>query len=177
VAFELQRYLEAARRSLQTRHGKPFQNPANAPFTGESDLLRRSGDGTAGIRAESRVGTPDEPAIGRLLVPFPLSVHERGAVVRATRAQYLAIPMPAALDGRGLPLRRSPRDWENTFVRRSTRGHLLIFQRRFGRLTPLYLLKREVRLPPRLRAEETLEAGADFFFDSAVEAAVRELRR
>lgn len=173
----LKEYLTEVRKALIQRHSKAFSNPANAPATGEKNLLRRSG-GIKDIRIFTSRGGKDLGAVaGGMIVPFPISVHEEGTTVRAKRAQFLTIPLPAALDSRGIPLRPNARSWENTFVQRSKRGNLLIFQKRGASIVPLYLLKREVRLPPRLEARETLEAGRDFFIDEASDRMFRALQK
>ncbi len=173
---ELKRYLDAVRQALIDRHSKPFQNPTNAPATGEKNLLKRSG-GITGIKTEVRGRTQGglDTVVGALTIPFPISVHEKGATIRAKSAQFLTIPLPAALDSRGIPLKSNARAWRDTFVQTSRRGNLLIFQRRGARITPLYLLKRSVTLPPRLKAEETLKAGEDFFVDSVIDTMAKQL--
>ncbi len=180
VPRELQKamkdYLEQVRRALIQRHSRKFSNPTNVPATGEKNLLRRSGS-IAGIRVLVGKQKDINQLTGSLVIPFPISIHERGATIRAKKAQFLTIPLPAALDARGLPRRASARAWDNTFVKRSKRGNLLIFQKRGVELVPLYLLKREVTLPPRLEAEKTLIAGAEFFVDQAVDRVFRILQK
>ncbi len=172
----LKEYLDQVRKALVQRHSKPFSNPTNAPATGEKNLLRRRGS-IRNLRTFVSRGSRDLEAVkGGLIVPFPLSIHERGATIRAKRAQFLTIPLPAALDSRGVPLRRNARAWQNTFVQRSRRGNLLIFQRRAAGIVPLFLLKRSVTLPPRLQAQESLEAGRDFFIDEAIERIFKALQ-
>lgn len=174
LKHELLRYMQEVRKSLIQRHSQAFINPTNVPATGASNLLRRQG-GVAGIKA-SAVGERDLNQItGVLTIPFPISVHEEGATIRPRAAQYLTIPLSAALDSRGVPLRPSARSWDNTFVQTSTRGNLLIFQRRGSKIVPLYLLRRQVKLPARLRAQATLEAGQDHFVDRSIEAMTKEL--
>jgi hypothetical protein len=171
----LKEYLDQVRKGLIKVHSKPFSNPANVPATGERNLLRRRG-GIEGIKTFVTGGKDVNKVAGGLIIPFPISVHEKGATIRAKRAQYLTIPLPAALDSRGVPLRASAREWDNTFVQRSKRGNLLIFQKRGASLVPLFLLKREVTLPPRLKAEQALEAGSDFFVDEAIERIFKKLQ-
>ncbi|MCH7510985.1 MAG: hypothetical protein IIB19_01330 [Chloroflexi bacterium] len=163
----LQRYLDEVRRALIRRHGKPFSNPTNVPATGSSDLLSRSG-GIKRITTLVKSSKDLNLISGTMIVPFPISVHERGTTITARSAKFLTIPLSAALSARGIPLRPKARDWNNTFVQRSKRGNLLIFQRRGAQIVPLYLLKRSVTLPPRLKAEETLMAGEDFFVESLI---------
>lgn len=167
LAKNLDTYLRATRQALLKRHSKRFVNPTHAPATGEDALLRRSG-GMDKVRTFVQRSQDLSRVAGGMIIPFPISVHEEGATVRARRVQYLTVPLPAALDNRGLPIRPNARAWDNTFVQRSRRGNLLIFRREAGRITPLYLLKRSVQIPPRLKALETLAAGEDFFVDSTI---------
>ncbi len=169
LAAEIQRFLDEVRRALLLRHSKTFSNPINAPSTGEQHLLRRSG-GIDGIRIAVTAARDLNSVAGRLLIPFPISVHEEGATITAKRAQFLTITMPAARNGRGIPIFPRARDWPNTFVQKSKRGNLLIFQKRGASIVPLYLLKRSVKLPPRLGAQDTIDAGSDFFVDAAIAA-------
>lgn len=77
-------------------------------------------------------------------------IHLDGGTIVATRSKYLTIPLPAACDRRGVPLKASSRDWPDTFVMTSKRGNLIIAQRGPGKsITPLYLLKTSVRIPAR----------------------------
>lgn len=96
-----------------------------------------------------------------------LSFHEEGGTIRATRAKYLTIPLPAAMDPRGVPLRKRARDWDRTFVRRSRAGNLIIFRRLPGarELTPLYILKPSVYIRPRLKLEYTLMEELTYYED------------
>lgn len=76
--------------------------------------------------------------------------HEHGATIRPRRRQWLTVPLPEALTAAGVPRRSSARAWENTFVQRSRRGNLLIFQKRGRGIVPLYVLRKSVEIPARL---------------------------
>jgi len=79
-----------------------------------------------------------------------MTVQETGATIRPKRAKFLTVPTDYALDSRGIPLKRSAREWGNTFVARSKKGNLIVFQKRGRGIVPLYVLKKEVRIPARL---------------------------
>jgi hypothetical protein len=102
-----------------------------------------------------------------------LSVHETGATIRA-RGKFLTLPLRAALDGRGIS-RGPARSFQNTFVARSDRGNLIIFQR-LGqdRVVPLFLLRRQVTIPPRLRLRETVAYESGYFLSKAITAMAKE---
>ncbi len=112
------------------------------------------------------------------VVSFTLSgiaaVHERGATIRAKNAQYLTIPLPAALNKNGTPKRPTARSWPNTFVQRSKKGNLLIFQKKGKDIIPLYVLKKSVVIPKRLAFKEGFEAGRDFLADTLAAEFLKE---
>lgn len=78
------------------------------------------------------------------------SVHEFGATIRPRTRKYLAIPLPAAMTNAGV-VKAPPREWPNSFVTRTRGGDLLIATTEGGRLVPLFALKKEVKVPPRLQ--------------------------
>ncbi len=111
-----------------------------------------------------------------IIVPFPLSVHEDGAVIRK-KGKMLAIPLPAALDSRGRPLKRGPRAWRNTFVARSRKGNLLIFQKRGKDIIPLFVLKDQVKIPRRLGMGVTMDKAAPVYIERVFERALASLKK
>ncbi len=166
LAVELERYLKRVATIVAVRNSRPYPGGTTG-----SSLSARSGAGVASIHNSVRVvpGSNIQGVLGYIGGNFYLRTQEYGAVIRATRSEYLTIPLPAALDSRGVPLRRSARMWANTFVQRSRRGNLLIFQNRpGGAIVPLYVLKREVRIPPRLGMGLTLDQYAIKFIDSVL---------
>ena len=135
-------------------------------------LQKRSGASLNALRPKIKSG--NEEVTGTIMVPFPLSVHETGATIRA-RGKLLAIPLQAALDSRGVPRKRGPRAWKNTFVARSKKGNLLIFQKKAGKIIPLYVLKDRVKIPRRLGLGLTLEKAAPVYIERVFDKAVRQL--
>jgi hypothetical protein len=175
VRRELLIALKRVAGEMVRRHGTQW-SPGGSP---QGRLFRRSGGGIRGIARSVKVsGNTLGSTTGQIGAPFPISVHEKGATIRAKNAQFLTIPLPAALDSRGVPLRRRARDWPDTFVRRSRRGNLLIFrQEPDGDITPLYLLRKRVVLPPRLGLEEEFKAGLRFFEAKMLDILDRQLAR
>lgn len=104
-------------------------------------------------------------------VPYA-AIQEFGGTISAENGKYLCIPLPAALDSSGVPLKSSSRDWPNTFVKTSKAGNLLIFQRRGTSVIPLYVLKTSVVIPPRLGMKKTLDAGLPYFVERAMDRMV-----
>ena len=74
-----------------------------------------------------------------------------------------------------MPLQSSPRSWPNTFCTTSKAGNLIIFQKRGTSIVPLYVLKTQVTIPPRLGMRKTLEAGVPYFVERAMDAMVKEV--
>lgn len=151
---------------LKYMHGQQWPLNDSTFGTSSKNLAMRSGGGLDSIQrtitvrtASSATGFSVEGSISTGL----LTVHETGVTITANRAKYLTIPLRAALDSRGLPLRARARDWQNTFVRAS-KGRLYIFRRDGKNIVPLYLLKQSVYIPPRLHMADTVSQYADMFY-------------
>lgn len=154
MADELRLYLSDVADDLARYHGRSFTGETHA-----TRLSKRSGRAMRSIKTSVRVsGATLDSLQGKIGGIGYLRAHEFGATVRAKNAQYLTIPLPAALHANGTPIHSSARQWANSFVIRSKAGNLLIVKKQpGGKLLPLYVLKREVTIPPRLRMRETLQ--------------------
>ena len=174
VSRLLKQSLQRVVKQMQRQHGTPWRAGGSG-----KNLFRRSGAGLRSIARSVHVRPARslDTVLGKIGAGFPISVHEEGATITAKRARFLTIPLPAALDSRGIPLKRRARDWDDTFVARSKRGNLIIFQKQSdGGIVPLYLLKRSVVIPPRLRLGETLEkVGLSYFDARAIKVIERAL--
>ena len=173
ITKDLRAYLQLVANHIQQAHGKPWSPGLRDPI----NLHVRSGAGLASIMKSiavhsggSLAGTYGKISTGTM------AIHETGGVIAASGGGYLTIPLPAALDSRGVPLKHSARDWPNTFTQRSRKGNLIIFQRRLGtrEIIPLYVLKHSVRIPARLRMEQTLLGDLPFFQERLVDALAAE---
>lgn len=170
LSREMRVYLDAVAVAMSRRHGKNWPGG-----TTDKTLSRRSGRLMQSIADSVKVtGQKIDTIEGQIGGPFWLRTHEFGATIRPKKALYLTIPLPAALRTNGTKLRKSARDWPNTFVRMSKKGNLLIFQRRGERIVPLYLLKKEVKIKPRLGLGDTLRIGIPYFVDKASAAIAKE---
>jgi hypothetical protein len=170
---ELDRYLEEVTSRLAERHGSPWPGGTSA-----NSLSVRSGTLVDALQRGGRVsGTRLRDMVGRIVIPHPYPIHEFGGTIAANRAAFLTIPLPAALDQRGVPIKRSAKDWDNTFVQTSRNGNLLIFQRRGREIVPLYVLKPEVRVRARLGARATLQEEMPGFVERAAAAMAEALAR
>lgn len=162
ISRALRETLQRVAKELASKHSSSWNGQV---ASGKPTLQKRSGEGLASIAKSIHVtGSGSFDTLVGQISAAKLSFHEKGGTIKATRSQYLTIPLPAALDGRGVPLKQRARDWDNTFVARSKKGNLLIF-RRLGRknIVPLYLLRTEVRIPPRLKMEETVMEQLPYF--------------
>ena len=154
IRQEFRTYTRGITNKLAQRHSKPYPATGRQSLAVRGGPLRRSLKRGFVIRLEGG-GTV---VTGKMSLPFYARSHEYGAVIKPTRAKYLTIPLPAALNRRGLPKKRRARDWPNTFVKKSKAGNLIIFQKSAeNNLTPLYVLKKTVTIPARLGVRKSLQ--------------------
>ena len=151
ITRELRHALQRVAKEMEEKHSGPW----NGSVVNSGDRLqRRSGAGLKSILESIRVrGTASLSTMEGQISTGTMTIHETGGVITAKSGRYLTIPLPAALDSRGVPLRPSARDWDNTFVQRSRKGNLIIFQKRSQGIVPLYVLKSSVTIKPRLGME------------------------
>lgn len=170
--------LQQVAKKLAEMHGNPWNGEV---ASGSQFLQVRSGEGLRSIQKsiETKIGKGEDLVAGQISAGS-MGIHETGGVIRATRSKYLTIPLPDAMDARGIPLKPRAGDWDNTFVARSKAGNLLIFRRGQAsrKITPLYLLKTEVKIPPRLHLEDTITGtGLPYFESRALEDISKLLER
>ena len=179
---ELRDMLDTVADAMQQRHSDSFQHTSVPGPKGvrTGRLFRRTGGFIRDLKASVLVTGSGIEATGMIGGP-PVSkfmvIHETGGTIRPKRAKFLTVPLQAALSFRGVPLKRRARDWPNTFVATSRRGNLLIFQRRGGRIIPLYALKKSVRIPARLGLGATLRKAAPVFIDRVFDRLVKEVKK
>lgn len=171
VGREILRSLKQVATKLRETHS----NPWNGRMVNDTNKLqRRSGDGLKSILQSIRQTNGMNVVGGQITTGSMGAIHETGGIIAARRSKYLTIPLPAALDSRGLPKKAKARDWEDTFVARSQGGSLLIFQKKMGKVVPLYLLKSSVRIPARLGLGKTINDELPHFERRAFEALDKE---
>ena len=169
LSRELKTFLDSVAQALASRHSGGWPGG-----TGADTLSRRTGALVNSIIASVRVNGETFATIQGSIgsdVPYA-GIQEFGGTIVPKNATYLTIPLPAALDGSGVPLYAKARDWPNTFVARSKAGNLIIFQKRGSSIVPLYVLKTSVTIPPRLGMKKTLDAGLPYFVGRAMDALV-----
>jgi len=111
-------------------------------------LGRKSGRGTGNLAREifHKVGETTTRIIGALFVDLTrvpyARIHEKGGNITPKRAKKLTIPLPG--------VQGFARDFNNTFIQKSKKGNLLIFQKLTGQdIRPLFALVDRVRIPRR----------------------------
>jgi hypothetical protein len=174
LSAELRGYLASVAVALRKRHSVPWPQG-----TTDKTLSLRSGALLKSIEESVRVTGATmgdiEGHIGSDLVYA--RIQEYGGVIVPKHAKYLAIPLPAALDSRGVPLRQGPRFWTNTFVAKSKNGNLLIFQKRGAKeIVPLYVLKDKVTIPARLGLGATVRSQLSYFQERAMNKMLQSMR-
>lgn len=174
----LMQYMEGVVLSVAARTGTPWPQGTSPKGQFPGTLSRRSGDLRSKLNPAFIKVTGNETS--DLAVSFTLTgiaaVHEQGAVIKPKKAKYLTIPLPPALDSRGVPKKPSARDWADTFILRSKKGNLLIVQKGEGKgkITPLYVLKKSVVIPKRLAFQEAFESGRDMLADKIAAETIKE---
>ncbi|MEQ8967327.1 MAG: hypothetical protein RID91_16055 [Azospirillaceae bacterium] len=148
------RFRDLLAAEMTRRHSRPWPQG-----TTDRTLSRRSGALLRDIDANLAVIERGDGADIAWAPSTPYgAIQELGGAVVPRAGKYLAVPLRDALTPRGEKVYRSPRDAENTFVRRSRRGNLIIFQRRpGGDVVPLYVLKSRVYVPARLGLRDAAE--------------------
>jgi hypothetical protein len=130
-------------------------------------LNRISGRGLDSIRNSIRVRMNGRQGMVGMISAGRMGIHEEGGTVRARNGRYLAIPTVYA-DGLS-----GPRDVDNGFFKRTRKGNLFLFERQGNSIKPMYLMKKSVKIKPRLGLAKTLEAHLPHFEAKLVAAFLR----
>lgn len=102
-------------------------------------------------------------------------VHEFGATIRPVRAQFLAIPLGPARTAAGVS-RGGPRAFQPLVTIKSRSGNLLLVKKRGEDFTPMFVLKRSVRVPARLGFRKTWQEEL-YKIKAEINAAIDSVRR
>lgn len=171
---ELRKFLNEIADVMEQRHSSQYTGTRSTA----GRLQRRSGEGVASIRKSISVrGSGPKGIIGEIGGIKRLAIHEFGGTITPKSKKYLTIPLPAALDGRGVPIKQSARDWENTEVITTAGGRLMIIQRRGRRIIPLYILSKKVVIKKRLGMEDAVLRRLSNFADTLANVVVQELSK
>lgn len=167
----LKNYLDTVAFALADRHKTAWPSG-----TTDNTLSKRSGKGMRSIKQSIKVsGQSLDDIQGVIGGDFYLRIQETGGTIRAKKVKFLTIPLKAALNSRGIPKKMSAREWDRTFVARSKAGNLIIFTTKGRKLIPLYVLKKQVYIPPRLGMQKTINAGLQRFVDTTMDAMIKKI--
>ena len=108
-------------------------------------------------------------------------IHEQGGVVRPVHAKMLAIPLQAMRTPAGVarfhtPLRLTLKGaFFKTWIQKSKRGNLILMGQKTKRSepVPLFVLKRQVTIPPRMGAERLLRLFAETTLKARLSLAIK----
>jgi hypothetical protein len=144
----------------------------SGPTTTDTALATRTGALVRALQSGGKVHDAAKLAdvYGEISLPGKNRIHEYGGTITPKEGEYLFIPLPAALNADGTPKRRNPRQWKSTFIAESRAGNLILFQRVGRKLTPLYALKKQVRVRPRLGLVSQIKSDFPQFADRALAA-------
>jgi len=109
------------------------------------------------------VNTYEEGIIeGELFSNSPYAgIQEEGGDIKAKNVTYLTIPLPAVKTKAG-KTRGGARSFKNTFVKKSKKGNLIIFQNKGKDIIPLFLLRKKVTLKGKHYISDTVGNYKDF---------------
>ncbi len=158
---EIQMYLEAIALEMENKHAGGYPGG-----TTDHSLSRRSGKSIDSIQKSIQIsGRGLKDTIGTMGGNSNLNTHEYGATLTPKNAQYLTVPLDAALHSDGTPKRLSLREWDNTFVGTSKDGTKKIVYLRLlkNKVVPLYLLVSSVEIKPRLGMREAANSKLSEF--------------
>ena len=113
-------------------------------------------------------------------------IHEFGAKPKPDKGRYIAVPLADARTARGKQ-KANAGEWNNTYVRKSAKGHLIVWGPKNPKNTitktgkvrkpyPLFVLLKEAQIPARLKIGEMMMAEREQWF-RAVERAVGQVAR
>ena len=186
VRRNLIRYIKLVEKVMRDRHSTPFsfsQLDLRLPQGARTGkLAKRSGRALAALAKSA--ANPERVSTGTgetalIKGPFYLITHEEGRTIRGK--PWLTIPLPAAMNSNGTPKRRSARDWQNLVILgrkgKGSKQSIVIGQKRGGKVIPLYVLKRQVRIAPRLGLAVTLRAKRAIFIDLLMNDLLADIAR
>lgn len=180
---QFRRYLTEVIQRARDKHSaawQPNQKLPSGPKRGR--LYKRSRDAMKGLAQTVRVSGAGEVA-ATITGPFYLKTQEFGDTITAKRVYarirrkgmkrgelgerigpFMFIPLPAALDERGVRLKQSAGEWGRTFVRPAKNGNgYVLYQRRGREAVALYWLAKKVRIPQRLGLRQDLKETSPAF--------------
>ncbi len=171
--------LDTVADAMKQRHSDGWSPTRKGPLGDRAGrLAKRSGKMVKSIQRSVKVKRLNKKeVIGAIGGNVAARTHERGAVIRPRKKKFLAIPLPAALDSRGVPKKTKARDWPNLFVVTSKKGNLLLVRKKGAGIEPMYLLTKKAVIPRRLGLQATLTKAAPTFNDLLFDLIVRKIQK
>lgn len=137
-------------RKRMTDHHRRFEHRLKTDNLKGGGVHRRSGFLSRGVQTKTSGTGVRDVEVSTYIFGVPYArVQELGGVIRPRRKKWLTIPLDAAKTGSGVLRARAP-FWEDTFFRRSKKGNLILWQKKGDEIIPLFVLKKQVRLKPKL---------------------------
>jgi len=181
-------------------HTRTMAQSRFKPYTGRArgrKMQNRSGALRRSIGHKVDGGTLDALAL-KLFVASPYArIQEEGGTITAKRSRFLTIPTKAALTRGGAQsgrfrIRKTANGFRTdvgpTFIFKSRGGNLLIGVKsdktgkalatgagRNKQLKAIYILRRSVKIPPRLRFKQTFRKRTRKFLDQRIQTAGDEI--
>ena len=146
---------------------------------GSNSLARRSSALSRSFNKYTDGSTIDDLALTIYTDSKYARIHEFGGTIRPRKGKYLAIPLDAAKTGAGVSRMSSPRNVAGlNYGGRSKAGNIIL---RDESGTPMFVLVRQVEIPPRLSMFKTwaeitpvIEGMLNSAIDKALSNAVKE---
>jgi hypothetical protein len=167
---ELVRHLQQTVQLIASRNSASWPGGTTA-----TTISRRSGAAMESLKKGIKITDGAYGPTGEMWGVFYLFVHEYGGTMRAKKSQFMTIPLPAALNSDGTPKHRTAREWNDTFVAESRAGNLIIFQRQGRLIVPLYVLRKEVRVPARLGLRQAQADAMDKYIWAVAKLVTEEV--
>lgn len=153
IARDLSRSLKTYFDRLRVKNSKKWSSYAQSKLS--TSLLSRTGESWVRAEKSIKIEIGEDNISASFELDGKIGLHSYAKTLAPKRANYLTIPLDAALTSNGMPLRKRARDWDNTFVRLSQKNNLIIFRRELnGGITPLYLLQKRVKQRDKINIKQ-----------------------
>ncbi|MEA3225733.1 MAG: hypothetical protein U9Q07_07255 [Planctomycetota bacterium] len=137
----------------------------NKQLRGGAGLKRRTGNLMRSFHVGSKMGIDNVTAWSASTSPYA-SIHETGGEIKPRRRKFLAIPLPGARTKAGVTKgsmigvvkgqsQPSLYGVKGLFPIVSKKGNLLLVKKKGAGFVPLFVLKKSVAIPARLKFAET----------------------
>lgn len=158
-------WLEKIISDVKNKHSAPWKAGQVNP-----NLYRRSGRGIKSLRYSVRKDNRKLSAVGSIYLNEYMYMHTSNKSymdIKPVKSKYLAIPLPEALDSRGVPKKLSPLQWKHTHVMSRKKGGYIIYQNiSKNKKKLLYVLLPAVKVRPRIKMQGTIGFNQQYFIET-----------